>query len=510
MAKVMVVDDEVPIRQWLEFCIDKMEGFCVVGTASNGAEGYSCFKKNMPDIVITDIKMPGMDGLEMLQMMQNINPSVYTIMLTSHEDFEYARRGIRLGAAEYILKTEITEKGLHELLLKAQAEIEDSGRIGGERAEEDMAYRNHYLRSLVIKEQIDTVNESVLKEYGVILNKHSYFAMNLYQKKDGIRSKIKLLQTEFIDSAFLFPVDFQNTMIVGSISAEAGNSTKTKLEYQRRYGILLLEQCGGILGISDIYEAPMKIAEAMRQAYRRARLSFYHTRENYFGSSGKLNIKPSYGEKYKIMFSKELLNQQYAKAVHTKNLMIEEVLKEQPVDINYIKELYFFFITSLYHFTRDDIAEMEKDFEHIQKEIEDSDNIDELNSVIEKAFDAFGKEGVEKYEYSNSVRNAIAYMSENYASSITLSEVAEHVQLSAEYLSRIFKEETGVKFVVYLNNLRLKNAIRLLENTNLKVYEVAEKVGYSNLSYFSTVFKKNFGQNPFDYKNNSSKKNTFS
>ncbi|MFR2849305.1 MAG: helix-turn-helix domain-containing protein [Hungatella hathewayi] len=74
--------------------------------------------------------------------------------------------------------------------------------------------------------------------------------------------------------------------------------------------------------------------------------------------------------------------------------------------------------------------------------------------------------------------------------------------LSSEYLSRLFKEETGVKFVVYLNNLRLKHALRLLETTNLKVYEVAEQVGYSNLSYFSTVFKKNFGQNPFDYKNN--------
>lgn len=63
-------------------------------------------------------------------------------------------------------------------------------------------------------------------------------------------------------------------------------------------------------------------------------------------------------------------------------------------------------------------------------------------------------------------------------------------------------EETGVKFIVFLNNLKLKHTLRLLETTNLKVYEVAEKVGYSNLSCFSTVFKKNFGQNPFDYKNN--------
>ena len=104
-------------------------------------------------------------------------------------------------------------------------------------------------------------------------------------------------------------------------------------------------------------------------------------------------------------------------------------------------------------------------------------------------------------EYSQAVRRAISYMEEHYDSSLALPDVASHVGLSAEYLSRIFREDTGMKFIVYLNNLRLKHAIELLENTNLKVYEVAEKVGYSNLSYFSTVFKKNFGQNPFDYKN---------
>lgn len=102
------------------------------------------------------------------------------------------------------------------------------------------------------------------------------------------------------------------------------------------------------------------------------------------------------------------------------------------------------------------------------------------------------------------MRRALAYMEENYGSSITLTDVADHVGLSPEYLSRLFKEDTGMKFVVYLNNLRLKYALSLLKNTNLKVYEVAEKVGYSNLSYFSTVFKKNFGQNPFEYKNSMS------
>ena len=116
MIKVLVADDEVPIRQWLEFCINKMEGYQVVGAAANGAEGYSIFRKTVPDIIITDIRMPVMDGMEMLKLIRSINPAVYVAVLTSHEDFGYARQAIKLGASEYILKTEITEESLQQAL----------------------------------------------------------------------------------------------------------------------------------------------------------------------------------------------------------------------------------------------------------------------------------------------------------------------------------------------------------------------------------------------------------
>ena len=132
MLKVLVVDDEMPIRQWLEFCIERIPDVELVGAASHGAEGYSMFRKHMPDVVITDIRMPVMDGLEMMRMIRNLKPSVYAIVLTSFEDFEYARQAISLGAAEYILKTEISDGSLRENLKKAAAAIGESrrGRTG--------------------------------------------------------------------------------------------------------------------------------------------------------------------------------------------------------------------------------------------------------------------------------------------------------------------------------------------------------------------------------------------
>lgn len=127
MYKVLVIDDEVPIREWLEFCINRMDGYEIAGTASNGAEGYSVFRKIKPDIVITDIRMPGVDGLEMIEMIRELNPMVYILVLTSHEEFSYARRAMQSGVKDYILKTEISEESLSEILARGVLPLTDGG-----------------------------------------------------------------------------------------------------------------------------------------------------------------------------------------------------------------------------------------------------------------------------------------------------------------------------------------------------------------------------------------------
>ena len=122
MLKVLVVDDEAPIRQWLEYCVDQFDGFTVAGAAASGVQGLDIYRRELPDIVVSDIEMPGMDGLEMLRRMQKIH-SAYMIILTSHEDFYYARQALTQGTAEYILKAEITMSSFQEALNKAAGEI---------------------------------------------------------------------------------------------------------------------------------------------------------------------------------------------------------------------------------------------------------------------------------------------------------------------------------------------------------------------------------------------------
>lgn len=500
MVKVLVVDDEVPIRQWLEFCISKMEGYQVTGTAANGAEGYSSFRKTMPDIIITDIRMPVMDGLEMLKLIHSLNPAVSTVVLTSHEDFEYARQAMKWGASEYILKTEITEESLRQLLDKAGAVPRDQLSSGREKATEEISNRNHYLRSLVLSRHAGVVTEAMLEEYDIPLEHTDFVAIDVMTSETEL-VRVALPETGILTNVVKVPLDLNHAIIVGNISRDEPKGIGPQQEQVYRYCRELYGRIDCKVGCSDIFGSLGKLGEAMRQAHERVKLSFYHENEKLFANQAAIRRQIPGGEKYKILFSKELVNQNYRKAVQIKADMMAEVRREETTDIEYIKKLYLFFLTSLFHITRDNVEKVEAQLAVISQDIMNARSLNELDQVMDEGFEIHGYTGICNEDYSAPIRNAVRYMEEHYPEPLTLSEVAGHVALSSEYLSRLFKEETGVKFVVYLNNLRLKHALRLLENTSMKVYEVAEQVGYSNLSYFSTVFKKNFGQNPFDYKN---------
>lgn len=506
MRKVLIVDDEVPIRQWLEFCIGKMGEYDVVGSARNGEEGYLLFQRTLPEVVIADIRMPVMEGLKMLEMIYEINPAVYAIVLTSHEDFEYARRAMKLGVTEYILKTEITEESLYQVLKKGdQIKSKDGSKdktldCKKEQLYEEMSSRNHFLRSLILKRQAGFLPDAVLREYEIPLEKSEFVALDVMSKKEEL-SRIFVPENELLIHTMKVPVDTMHTMIIGNINRKIFPGRKKQMEALHGYCRQILEQIPCKIGCSDIYDKLERLGDVMRQAYDRVRLSFYYPRDNCFSNQNTGKHHLTNGEKYKILFNRELVNQNFRNALQWKNQMMAEVRKEEIPDTEYVKKLYLFFLTSLYHMTKEDVKKIEDQLNEISQEVSRAETLEELDCIMDREFEANAPGRFSDEEYSSPVRNALRYMKEHYAQSLTLPDVAFQVGLSPEYLSRLFREETGIKFVVYLNNLKLRHALRLLETTNLKVYEIAEKVGYSNLSYFSTVFKKNFGQNPFEYKN---------
>ena len=137
-----------------------------------------------------------------------------------------------------------------------------------------------------------------------------------------------------------------------------------------------------------------------------------------------------------------------------------------------------------------------------QSEIERINSFQALQEYVkQKISDTISRDAKETNEYSHSISKAVAYINKYYMQPINLTNIAAYVHLNPEYFCRLFKEETGKNFSNYLVDIRLNKAVDLLKRTDLKVREIAEIVGYSNLSYFSTLFKKYYGVSPFDYRN---------
>ena len=121
--KVLVVDDEMMICEWLQFCISQNPSCELTGVAHNGAEALEIFRGNEADLVLTDIKMPVMDGLELLHALRALNSRVKVVMLTAFSDFDLVRQALRDGASEYLLKTEMQNDTLQELLKRTEQEL---------------------------------------------------------------------------------------------------------------------------------------------------------------------------------------------------------------------------------------------------------------------------------------------------------------------------------------------------------------------------------------------------
>lgn len=436
MLKVLVVDDEAPIRQWMAYCVDHFAGFTVSGIAASARQGIEMYRRELPDIVVSDIEMPGMDGLEMLNQMSRIHPA-YMIVLTSHEDFSYARRALTQGAAEYILKTEITKEAFEAVLNKG-AEVIREKRASGSAGLERSAQR--LFQQMAAKGERMEITGELLRRHGISLKDRSLLAVDIWNESGAELPGLERIAAElpFLENLCMVPLDHEHLLITANLSREG--STYMAAEWFR--GKL---RPPFVAGLSDMAPGLEELPRAVRQARACFRLHFYHPDRRVFWREPTGSLVSRQTQMLRVSFSKELFAQRYDKAAAVKDQALREIMEDCPTDLEAVKELCDFFSSTLLHLTMEREERLEQ---------------------------------------------------------ITLGQVAEHVSFNPEYFSRLFARETGLHFVAYLNNLRMRRAVELLERTDKKIYEIAEEVGFSNVSYFSTVFKKNFGQNPNVYQRN--------
>lgn len=517
MTKVLIVDDEMLVRIGIKSLINWEEnGFRLVGDAPDGVSALELIEETLPEIVITDIVMPKLNGLKLIEIIKGKYPFIKVIVLSCHNDFQYVRQAMKLGAEDYLLKLSMQPEELLTLLKNVKGMISQdnikNNRIKND-ADADKKEREDALKILME----GTASHDTIKNV----------ALKLTSEGEFDRVYLALLKIDGVN-------DIKDvTIMEKTLLNFVGHKVKEYAEgdvFKHRdneYAIILYFKEGGIakeingflkeiqvsvrrflnVSVSAGMGLPCKECSLLKEAYMQAKtalqFSFYtgagsicRYSPNLFGCNPrKLWSKEDEKKLYQYLELMELSGarsymEEFFKKLKTARLPMEETI------LTFMEILYC--ARKLLGSNGIDITEVLQTKELYYRQIQSFEFLDGAKSwfmiLMERCLAAVEKVKAEKYR--TEILKLTEYLKVNYSLNLSLGWAAEFVHMNECYLSHIFKKETGKSLIEYLTDLRIKKAVELLKSTDLTSYEIAVKVGYENINYFGRIFKRYMGVSP--------------
>lgn len=532
MIRVIIADDENRICKLIIKLIDwnKLD-MMVVGTASNGIEALELIKKENPDIVITDIRMPGYDGLHMIEKAQNINKDLEFIIISGYGQFGYAKKAIEYGVKDYLLKP-INKEELKKTLSKVGDYIKKK------RGQRDL--NNEY--KLKIKDDVNIVRESFLSnlllfdsknfnEYSLSkINERYYFkfqhgffrivvfridyvvnsCLNNMEKIidrtiDGIKASLQSISYDFEivknkENVYIlinYSQDFRRHIEDGFLkileSFKKTMHTFEKIEMTIGYGeeiddlkdIIRSFESANLLIEDRILKGTGKIIKS--DGVKTDKIAI----DNIFFNFSKKFIKAI-----------ELLDTEEAKKTifdFKKNISLKNMRGTEFK--NLIHEVGNIYYTTMKknNIKIDNGFENQKKLEEAIESCKSADSLfnELLNFIISSlTCIAYNK----SHSNLRQIGRAKEYIHENYMKNITLEDLGAYIGYNPSYFSSLFKKETGTSFIEYLSKTRIEKAKDLLRESDLRVQDISLMVGYNDVKYFSKSFIKHTGLKPNEYR----------
>ncbi|PHV71438.1 DNA-binding response regulator [Sporanaerobium hydrogeniformans] len=532
MFKVLIIDDEPTIRKGLINIINWKKFQCeVCGEAWDGVDGLEKLEEFKPDIVFVDINMPEIDGLSLIKKAKAIVPHSKFIILSGYREFSYMQEAIKIGAFDYILKPssieeicEVVKRAVIELKYQKEDQLEIT-KLKKCFEESIPLLKEKLLYDIIFQINIneDEINDG-FELYGIDI--HDFVMMIIEMDKESERKEPyqrQLYQFGVINTVEeMFAEDFKVEKIVLS---------------NKQIAFIILPMEKGELLVDSVYKKANSIQQLVESCFDFTVTIAISTKGKSVEDLHQKLIECKNGLSYRFYmgdssiilyrdldgFYKDQDNWQYegydkilCEAIKTGNeenvVQILEQIKNKVLhtgrDPEQIKSFYWNLIYEINNIRisiknlETSEREISKDISGLYKMIESAAHIGDLHELLEEVASNIVNR-INKYNKKNInqiLQNAMKYIGDHYAMSITLNELAEHTYVSTYYLSRMFKKELGKNFVEYLNEVRIEKAKELLQDNKYKTYEVAELVGVQDPHYFSKIFKKYTNMTPTEYK----------
>ena len=526
MYSVFAVDDEPIVLEGIRSKIDwEGSGFTFAGEATDGEIALSMIHEIKPDILVTDIKMPFMDGLQLAEAIKRTQPWIKIIILSGHDEFDYAKKAISIGIEEYLLKPFTPEELLASLNKAAQQidkerkQLSDISRLRDELKSSEALIKKEFLNNLVHgSEEMSTALQKsselglnlISRYYKVLISRINSRSGNTETQQEAC-SLLNSYSTAISEAVSFF--HHSNLLVCifkGSTQEELDDNTFRAAETIAHIATKN-EDCIVLTAIGKTVEHLSQLSISYEDAKKILQAGNI-SKENRIISSEDISDNENTNGDTLLNFEEgdPLVDKlKYAAKGDIQKIIEDsmELIKKNPdqfsVFASYLLVDLIFAVSKLVEKLGGNIKELNPDI--LQRKFIDDAVSDEgrftktLEQVLNFALEFRDSKMTGKY--GSVILKAKQFIEENYADqNTTLTTVAEAVCLSPNHFSTIFSQECKTTFIEYLTNVRLENAKRLMRETDMKGYDIAYECGFSDPHYFSYIFKKNTGLSPREYK----------
>jgi len=524
MLKLLIVDDEPMFREGLIKTINwGALGISIVGEAYNGIEAMKILEKKSIDLIITDIRMPEMDGIELIRRVTVEYPNTRFIVLSAFDDFQLVKQAFQLGIVDYILKSEIRESDLQEIMNRQSKEVSLRKSFFNLQKTEYAERNSRLIMQQLLRNCVDrklSLKETPqLQEYFTYSEEHPFYSVVLCLHHTDFSLEADSITQDLKKGIFLIDSSIANrNEWIGYIESHylylfhIPKKQLNWMEFSNRTEELRIE----LLQILRVENPSWELTagfSSVRKSSILSRQKLEAEKACHFSFLRGINKSIGYNH-YQASLTNPIsdvrtMSKRFVTAL--KNWDIHNISADivqyqlnplycngsfQETIVNLYSKYYHHLLSFCEQMGIEEVDSINESFKKFTSILASSAPLDQMNVWLKETVNIIHNKMEDRHSL---VGQVIRYLHNHYSSDLSLTEVADFFHVNSSYLSRTFSKEAGKGFSSYLTELRINKALNIMEEGNLKIYEIAEQVGMPNPESFSRSFKKITGISPREY-----------
>ena len=509
---ILIVDDEKIERNGIKLLLKRMGINLGIIEAGNGKEAYDYLMSDdnkgegHVDILLTDVKMPFMDGIELIRNVKDGGVKLKTIIFSGYNEFEYAKLAVKLGVEDYILKP-VAPDEFKNTMLKVISELDEELKKNEDYNKQANSLRQFYLYSLINGSAAKGIVENTEFLNGFNRLVLIEFNSDFFGKYEFDFDKVVQIIKEEWESLYLNLNPQQSVILLKTPDIEASRAdTNYRIEhFLRGLHEYIYENSRQFMyaAVSDVFSDYHKLSGVMDELEALMNNKFYQM-DRYIYSDYVNEQTPVLVQIDDDALMKQMKQDIKMKDVTFLRIHFEELCKKYRSQTNFSHIYIKFVFSNLLKDFYDNIPganqdEFSREIDRLYTSEDFSCIMDIVNKNIDLLEKSFGSDPVSSHREIEMVKD---YIHGHFGEEISAQQLADMVYLAPSYLSSLFKKETGQNLSKYIKQYRMEKARQMLEDTNMKIVCISEKVGYPNVSYFCQSFREYCGVSPQKFREN--------